>query len=309
MNSFDFFIVCVVFFTAALGAWRGCIKEIASIMAWVLAGVATFWDIPMLRTFMLDRCKTPFVAELLAGVVVFVIAFIIISLIGSICSNFIKKTLISPVDRIFGSVVGAGKGVFLFCCIEMLSLCFIARNETPQLIKNSTLIDFIYEGSDLIRSFLPEKIRNYIDDFTKKHNLNFETGEGITNEETKSEAKENSEIREIGEPKTKTDSSAEDAVYTVQQNNKLNMLIDEEKNKSEEAKDIKPEQNEQQETTTQQQEEKTEQPAPAEQQPQEKTQSAESQDATAEQPQEKTQSAESQDATAEQLQQEETSDE
>jgi membrane protein required for colicin V production len=163
MNIVDVVLLGVVFLTLLVGFWRGFIREFSSIMAWLLAGVATFWDIPILRTFIRSKVESALIADVITGVCVFIIAFVIISLIGTICAGFVRGTVLSPIDRALGGVLGGAKGAFLLCAANIIAECFVTRGEMPELIAQSFIMSFyVHDMSDALYPFLPEPIREYL---------------------------------------------------------------------------------------------------------------------------------------------------
>ncbi|MDR0632575.1 MAG: CvpA family protein [Holosporales bacterium] len=171
MNIVDVFLLGIVFVTLLIGFWRGFIREFSSIMAWILAGVATFWDIPILRTFIRSKIESALISDVITGVCVFIIAFVIISLIGTICAGFVRGTILSPIDRSLGGMLGGAKGAFLICSASIIAECFVLRSEMPELVAKSFVMNFyVYGMSDALYPFLPEPVREYL---TKLRNNNF----------------------------------------------------------------------------------------------------------------------------------------
>ncbi|MDR0625075.1 MAG: CvpA family protein [Holosporales bacterium] len=170
MNIVDIVIAACVFFSFVVGISRGFIREISSIMAWVLAGVATFWDVPLLRIFIRSKIESALLADILTGASAFVIAFVIISLIGAICSGFVRGTLISPIDRALGALLGATKGIVILCCMEIIAECFVSRVEMPSPMKSSFLVNYyLYGLCDILRPLLPPSVNNYLDSLASKN--------------------------------------------------------------------------------------------------------------------------------------------
>ncbi len=164
MGVFDFSLCFFLLVTLAVGVSRGFIREVSSILAWILAGVATFWDIPLLRSYMATHIETTLVANAVAALAAFVIAFTIVSLIGTVCASLVRGTLISPLDRMLGAAVGVLKGVFLLGGLEILASCFIPRSSMPKVItEESFLSPALFAFSDWLRPRLPEAILCHLD--------------------------------------------------------------------------------------------------------------------------------------------------
>ena len=221
MNIVDIFIIVAVLITTIIGITRGFIKELSSITAWVLAGVATFWDIPILRTFMRSKFSSVLVSDVLTGVSAFVIAFVIVSLIGTICAGMIRGTVISSIDRSFGSILGAAKGVLLISCIEIISGSFISREEMPDQVKQSFFANYyIYKVSDFVYELLPAQITSYLDDIKAKNSM----FSSQYKEEKRDSIVSDEDLENLGTLKTKKIENNNES-YTRQQIDKLNSVL------------------------------------------------------------------------------------
>ncbi|MDR1907611.1 MAG: CvpA family protein [Holosporales bacterium] len=215
MNTVDFVILGVMLISVIIGFAKGFIRELSSILAWILAGIATFWDIPMLRTFMRAHFDTVFIADVAAVAFACIIAFTIVSFIGTICSGFVRGTFISPLDRFFGAALSGCKCVFLLSCIEIGTGFFVPRNALPDKIVQSSLIGIIYYVSDQLQKALPPKIQSLFKEFSNQKGV---VEESVPNEN-------NPEVENLGklEPKKPDDSSS--GVYTDDQIDQLNRVI------------------------------------------------------------------------------------
>ncbi|GHS92881.1 hypothetical protein AGMMS49949_05510 [Alphaproteobacteria bacterium] len=169
MNPIDLSLLGALLLMGILGFSRGFIGELSRILAWILALVATFWDIPLLQTFVRARLESRFVADIVVSGLVFIIAFTIISLIGSLCSGLIRGTVISPLDRVLGCVLGAAKCAFLLSCLSIMATCFLPLSEMPDFIQKSSLVPYVIQTGDTIQKLLPKSLQNFLEELTKKH--------------------------------------------------------------------------------------------------------------------------------------------
>jgi membrane protein required for colicin V production len=216
MNTVDLVIAGMMLLSLIIGFAKGFIRELSSILAWILAGVATFWDFPILRTFMRAHFDTELIADTLASVFVCIIAFTIVSFIGTICAGFIRGTVISPIDRTFGAILSAGKGAFVLGCIEIVSGIFVQRASMPDQVVQSSLMRFIYYISDGLQSAIPSGLRAFMNDFIAQKGA---TDENFDN------SSEDSDVKELGTLAPKTVNSAPGGKYTDDQRDQLNRVI------------------------------------------------------------------------------------
>lgn len=234
MNSVDLILMGIVLITFLIGLWRGFIREFSSIMAWTLAGIATFWDVPFLRTFMRSHIHSSLMADLAAGVCVFLIAFIIISLMGTICAGFVRGSLVSSIDRSLGSLLGAFKGIVILCGLNIMAECFMERTAMPEIVQKSFVVHFyLYQGSDLLFSLLPQSIKNYLIELRQNNaslQQDFSTKDATDVSQETQET--NQKVIEMGTLRPKIETKE----YTKQQFDQLNQLLNKETGKTENTK-------------------------------------------------------------------------
>jgi membrane protein required for colicin V production len=227
MNIVDAAILVVLLLVSIVGVAKGFIRELSSIIAWVLAGIASLWDIPMLQTFMRAHFDSAFVADIIAGVFVCVIAFTIVSLIGTICSGFIRGTVISPLDRFLGAVLCVAKWIFLISCLEISVNFFISRDEMHSEVKQSVLAKVIYDLSDWILSVLPNDLKQFLDELSYRKIIDI-TNDATTTKET---------VKNLGTLSTKVIDNVADGVYTNEQKDQLNKVLEFQKKQNDEPEE------------------------------------------------------------------------
>lgn len=113
MTSFDYAFLGLLLVSAAVGAWRGFVMEIISIVAWVAAFVAG-WAYAGRAGLLLSDVIEQQMWQPVAG---FVLIFIAVLLIASLVRFFVRKLLkaagVTSLDRCFGVVFGLARGVLI----------------------------------------------------------------------------------------------------------------------------------------------------------------------------------------------------
>lgn len=227
MAIFDLSVLGFLLITLAVGVSRGFIREVSSVLAWILAGIATFWDFPLLKSFTRTHIDMPLVADAVAMIAVFVIAFTIISLIGTVCANLVRGTLISPVDRTLGAVAGLLKGVVLLGVLEILVSCFLPRSSLPRSVQKTLCKPFIDTVGDAIRQCLPEVIQNQLNSLHKAlaspaSSLPAPAQEGLKSEGMTTVS---DKVKALGELEPRPETSP-GGVYTEEQKEQLNRFVE-----------------------------------------------------------------------------------
>ncbi len=121
LTAFDIVIGIIVVLAALAGLARGFVGEIVSLLAWAAGIFAVRLFYTPGKAIALKLVHTESGAAILALVVLFLGAFIIVRVVGGRLSAGTKASLVGPVDRILGLGFGAGKGVLAAALIFLLT--------------------------------------------------------------------------------------------------------------------------------------------------------------------------------------------
>jgi len=118
MNSLDGIWLALIFFSAVLGLWRGVIREVLSLLAWV-------FGIVLAGQFAADLApRLPFSGELLAYAAAWVLILVLVLLIVGLLARLLKQLLsvagLGVVDRLLGGAFGVLRGALLLMLLVHL---------------------------------------------------------------------------------------------------------------------------------------------------------------------------------------------
>jgi membrane protein required for colicin V production len=113
MTAFDYVMLAIVFLSALLGLWRGVIREVFALGAWVVAIVCMFLFGQIVANALPLAGQAAWLKSLAGYALVFVCVFIITSVIGFLFSKLIKAAGLSFVDRALGAMFGVVRGVLI----------------------------------------------------------------------------------------------------------------------------------------------------------------------------------------------------
>ena len=112
LTVLDVIVIVVVLISAILAMVRGFVREVLSVASWVAAAAAAYFLYKPLHSggvSPMSRAQT--VATILAAAVIFFVALIVASYITMKISDFVIDSRVGAVDRAFGFVFGAVRGV------------------------------------------------------------------------------------------------------------------------------------------------------------------------------------------------------
>ena len=120
MPALDWVFIGVLLASMLLGAWRGLVFEVLSLVSWVAAFVLAQW----LAGDVAQRLPISGASDVVRYAAGFVLVFVAAVMLGSLLATMVKSLMsavgLRPVDRVLGAVFGSMRGVLLLLLATVL---------------------------------------------------------------------------------------------------------------------------------------------------------------------------------------------
>jgi len=132
MTWVDYVVVGVLFASIGWGVWRGLVREVLSILAWVIAFLAAgLFAGPLAVRIPSSLLESPTLRLFAAYAIVFLAALIAVALLAMLLSRLLHAAGLSGFDRALGALFGAARGVLLVAALVLLAgLTILPRHES-----------------------------------------------------------------------------------------------------------------------------------------------------------------------------------
>ena len=150
----DLVLLAVLAASALLGAVRGFVGVIASLVAWFGAGWFAFHHGADLAFWFSDNGQ-PGATELLGAYAVsFIAVLVLVSLVGWVARKLVHSVGLSVVDRALGLLLGLARGALVACMLVLL----MAFSDLPQepSWSRSRAVPVLLPGAQWIARWLPD---------------------------------------------------------------------------------------------------------------------------------------------------------
>jgi membrane protein required for colicin V production len=160
MNALDLAIVAIVVLSGLFAFARGFVKEALSIGAWVGASLAAVYLLPAARPFAEHFTGKGPAADALAGIAIFAVAIITLSLVTTAVSRRVKDSSLSALDRTFGLIFGLLRGAFLVC-LAYIALAWLLPpgDQQPRWMAEARTLPLLKSGAEQLGRFVPAGMR------------------------------------------------------------------------------------------------------------------------------------------------------
>ena len=181
----DLIVVVVILISAILAMVRGFIREVLSVASWVAAAAAAFFLYPSLEPLVAPYIGSDTVAKIVAAGIIFLITLIIASFITMKISDFVIDSRVGAIDRAFGFIFGAVRGV-LILAVALLFFNWLAPNP-PAWIADARTKPMLEGLGEQIVAAIPDDVEGSIFDRIKGGQPNDGAAETLPNDEAGTE--------------------------------------------------------------------------------------------------------------------------
>ena len=121
MTWLDYVVLAGLAISIAWGAWRGLVRELISITAWVLAFLgANYFGTP-LGEVLPQSIPSPELRLVIAFVVVFVVILAACTLAGQFLAKMVKVAGLGELDHVLGGIFGVARALVLMLALGIVA--------------------------------------------------------------------------------------------------------------------------------------------------------------------------------------------
>jgi membrane protein required for colicin V production len=155
----DWIVFAIILVSAGLAWMRGFMRELLSVGGWIIAGVVTFFGVPMARPISSQYIPDPLFADIAAGVIIFVATLMVCSVIGHFIAKRVQASMLGPVDRSLGLLFGLVRGALVVSALALgLDYLWPPPTLPPPEIANAISYPMANKGANLLRSLIPASL-------------------------------------------------------------------------------------------------------------------------------------------------------
>ena len=168
MNIFDLGVLTIVGLSALLSFFRGFMREVLSLGAWLGASVITLYTFPTVSKWIAPQVKSDVVASGLASMGTFFAALILISIFTSFVLKFTKSgSEVGVLDNVVGLCFGAARGILIVAIAYFVMTIVIVEKDYPDWVKHAKSRPYVAKVATWVGKLTPSYL-NAITDKAKR---------------------------------------------------------------------------------------------------------------------------------------------
>jgi len=160
VTSVDWVLLAVLVFSMLLGAWRGLVYEVLSVLGWAVSFYAAQYFAPIVAGWLPLQSSSETVRYAVAFVLVFVAGVFTAGLLAFLLKKLIEAIGLRPVDRTMGAAFGLVRGVILLLAAAVVMDMTALKSSTWwQESKGAPVLSAALKG---LKPVLPEQFAKYL---------------------------------------------------------------------------------------------------------------------------------------------------
>ncbi|MDR2328384.1 MAG: CvpA family protein [Comamonas sp.] len=156
MSALDWVFILILLGSVLIGAMRGLVFEVLSLISWVLAFFAArLWGAQVGLWLPMQEMDEG--VRIAAGlVIVFVVAIFALGLVIRIIGKLVQIVGLRPFDRTLGALFGALRGVLLLVLIALVFMLTSMRES--QIWNTSVFAPHLVSAVSVLRPWMPQEL-------------------------------------------------------------------------------------------------------------------------------------------------------
>lgn len=166
LNNLDVIILIVIGISALIALSRGLIKEVLSIIGWVLGVAAIVYMLPILTPFAKLYIESGWLAGIVTSLCILILFLIFwIMFTGKIIGK-IRKSKLNGVDRFLGLFFGIARAFLLIILFNIMVNWMIPEENQSEVLTESRYFKIAGSFAKPLEELIPEKTLTIIRDKT-----------------------------------------------------------------------------------------------------------------------------------------------
>ncbi len=167
LNNLDVIILIVVGISALIALSRGLVKEVLSIVGWVLGTVAIIYLMPVLTPFAKLYIESGWLAGIATALFILILFLIVWIMTTGRLVGKIRSSKLSNVDRLLGLFFGIARAFLLVVLFYILISWMIPVEKQSEVLRESKYFQIAGTFAKPLENLIPESTLKIIHEKTK----------------------------------------------------------------------------------------------------------------------------------------------
>jgi membrane protein required for colicin V production len=161
MNAGDLVVLSALGLFAIFGLLLGFVGVVLLAARWVGASLITMWGFAPAQKLLRGLIESPLIADIVAGVGLFVVSLVVLSIVSHGIGNLIRKSNLNALDRTLGFIIGTVGGIAVvgLSYLAFTQWIWAAPTDRPEWVRQARTLPLVEATADFLRGLAPPEYR------------------------------------------------------------------------------------------------------------------------------------------------------
>lgn len=164
LNNLDVIILIITAISALIAVCRGLVKEVLSIVGWILAAVVVFYLLPILTPLAKLYIASSMMAGIVTALLILIVFYIVWLLSTDKMISKIRSSKLSTLDRVLGLLFGVLRACLLVILFNILITWMLPEESKSGMFKDSHYFNLAGRFAEPLESLIPQSTIDLIRD-------------------------------------------------------------------------------------------------------------------------------------------------
>ncbi|MBQ7413682.1 MAG: CvpA family protein [Alphaproteobacteria bacterium] len=165
LGLIDLILAIVVVISVLFALYRGLVRELLGIAAWILAGFAALYSYAPLQPLMNKMIENKTTAGIVGSLVVALLVLVIMTLINSWITKRLRQSALSGLDRILGLMFGIGRAGLLAAICYLGASMFMPEQKLNEMEEQNISVPYVRTMAGWLEYVIPDNIKADIKEY------------------------------------------------------------------------------------------------------------------------------------------------
>ncbi len=157
LTQFDFIVAALLLISAAVGFARGAVREIAALVALVVASAFAVFGLPLLAPMMRQVVHPDWLATVAALIGTFLVTYVALRYVGGALARQVQQSnFIGTLDRSIGFAIGLARGLIVLGALNLMFNAATPSDLKPRWIVGAATWPLAQEMGRLLTAMAPQ---------------------------------------------------------------------------------------------------------------------------------------------------------
>lgn len=157
MTLFDWVVITFVGLSALLALFRGFIREVLSLAAWLIAAFVTFNYYESVQAWLATHIPSKVLVLGASTAGLFMLVLLVVAIVNAMIMRFLQAGGdISILDSVLGMCFGVARGLFILSLAFIMFAVIVPRDDFPDMVKNARTLPVVEYSAGLLSRAVPQ---------------------------------------------------------------------------------------------------------------------------------------------------------